>query len=130
MNCPVCVHPSTSAGEKAGYKYWRCDNCGLLFTQGVKPEHVRSQNLDIEPRHTEAAETARYQAMLDMGTKYKFFRPLQTVVDFGCGQGETGRFLRTRGIRVLDIDLGTSLQLSDIRARNFESRSKIKSAGG
>lgn len=115
MNCPVCASPSSHAGEKAGYEYRRCDKCGLLFTQGVKPEHVRSQNLDIEPRHTDATENARYQAMLDLGPGVNFHRPLQTVIDFGCGQGETGRFLRARGIHVLDIDLDTPLQIGDIR---------------
>lgn len=116
MKCPVCFGSSTALGEKSGYTYSRCDSCGLLFTQGVKPEHVRSQNLDPGPRHTETVENARLDALKGMHLQLNVVpRPLETILDFGSGFGETAAFLRRKGYRVLEIDLDTYLQLRDLR---------------
>lgn len=121
MKCPVCCGSSTALGEKSGYTYSRCDSCGLLFTQDVKPEHIRSQNLDPDPRHTEAVENARIDALREMTLGDATVpRPLENILDYGCGFGETTAFLRRHGYRVQGVDLETPLQLRDLRDNHFD----------
>lgn len=108
-------------GEKSDYTYSRCDSCGLLFTKNVKPEHIRSQNLDPQPRHTDAKENERLDALREMTLGDAVIpRPLETLLDYGSGFGETTQFLRLNGYRVLDIDLETALQLRDLRDNHFD----------
>jgi 2-polyprenyl-3-methyl-5-hydroxy-6-metoxy-1,4-benzoquinol methylase len=117
MTCPVCrteYSQSDQVGEKHGYPYFRCRHCGLLFCgKNVLPEHIRSQNLDSVPRHIEEFERRRFTYLQESAIRNA--GQFGVVLDFGCGHGEFGKYVRARGYRCLEIDLTTDLCLSDLR---------------
>ena len=107
--CPVCGGIAHLAVTKQDHPYYACTACSAVFTPSIDPKVLVTENQGSESRHTPEMDRARLSRLA-----YRAPFKMETVVDFGCGNGEYGRFLSSRGIECLDIDQDTKLQLRDI----------------
>ncbi|MCU0582951.1 MAG: tetratricopeptide repeat protein, partial [Syntrophales bacterium] len=108
-SCPVCSGIAHRAVTRQDHPYYACTECRAVFTPSIDPKVLVTENQGSEGRHTPEMDGARLSHLA-----YKAPFTIETVVDFGCGNGEYGRFLASRGIECLNIDQDTTLQLRDV----------------
>jgi len=107
--CPVCGSIAHWTVTKQDHPYYACAQCRAVFTPTIDDRVLVTENQGSEGRHTPEMDGARLSHLA-----YKAPFEIEKVVDFGCGNGEYGRFLASRGIECLDIDQDTKLQLCGI----------------
>jgi glycosyltransferase involved in cell wall biosynthesis/Tfp pilus assembly protein PilF len=107
--CPVCEIPAAAVVVKNNQTYHRCSACDCVFTPHIEAQNLETENHGNELRHDQNQDAVRLQRL----TNALGERP-ERVIDFGCGQGETTRFLEAQGIAVVGIDQDTKIQLSDV----------------
>ena len=119
--CPVCGGLAHFAVSRQDHPYYACTACSAVFTPSIDPTVLVTENQGSEGRHTPEMDEARLSRLA-----YKAPLKLETVVDFGSGNGEYGRFLASRGIECLDIDQDTKLQLGDIRDESVDGINMVE----
>jgi glycosyltransferase involved in cell wall biosynthesis/predicted O-methyltransferase YrrM/cyclopropane fatty-acyl-phospholipid synthase-like methyltransferase/Tfp pilus assembly protein PilF len=108
-NCPVCGAASPLAVVKKETSYHRCPQCDCVFTLSIDPKITETENSGYPARHDQKQDSFRLLRLLAALGR----RP-EKIVDFGCGHGETTRFLQAQGFDAVGIDKDTQVQLSDI----------------
>lgn len=107
--CLICKHNALTSqiGD-----YRSCEYCGTRIAiflpdnskvQGVLEEHATSYILD----NHEPADLSTFEARLALIKHYS--KSAQTIIDFGCGNGNFVKFLNTKGYKVFGYD--KSLQI-------------------
>lgn len=114
--CLVCGHRKlTPSGTKFDVAYWSCDSCGALFAFSFDAALVETHNQYPESRAEISAQESRLERVV-----HHLGRRLETVLDFGCGQGQYIEFLTGKGISAVGIDQDTSLKLKDLSPASFD----------
>jgi SAM-dependent methyltransferase len=101
-SCPVCRQTAVS-DSRGGGAYLRCTSCGLLFA----PRPPKSYDASYwDPERHEAIRREREDAFVRaLELVWLSRRPVNRLLDFGCGYGETVRLLReTLGLDAVGID--------------------------
>ncbi len=106
--CPVCAESAALALTKRGHPYYQCGSCRAVFTAQIDASIVRTENQDAPGRHNPSKDETRLLRMIGATV-----RKITRVLDYGCGNGEYGRYLKDR-IECVGIDRHTALQLKDI----------------
>jgi len=107
--CPACRTPSPAVIVKKTQVYHRCPTCDCIFTPAIATTVLETENHGHTLRHGQGQDAIRLQRL----SKALGERP-ECVVDFGCGQGETTRFLQSQGLHVIGVDQDTPVQLPDL----------------
>jgi glycosyltransferase involved in cell wall biosynthesis/ADP-heptose:LPS heptosyltransferase/ubiquinone/menaquinone biosynthesis C-methylase UbiE/Tfp pilus assembly protein PilF len=107
--CPVCQILAPATVEKKGQIYHRCPTCECVFTPKIAEALIKTENNGNSARHDQNQDLIRLHRVIQALSR----RP-ENLIDFGCGQGETTRFLQTQGIQVVGIDQDTPVQLKDV----------------
>jgi FkbM family methyltransferase len=109
LPCPVCQAPSPFALSKKSQNYHRCPSCECVFTPQIAVSILVTENNGHSARHDQGQDQTRL-----LRVKQTLGRPPEQLIDFGCGAGETTRFLQSLGIPTSGIDHDTPLQLKDV----------------
>ncbi|HEY5234454.1 MAG TPA: glycosyltransferase [Verrucomicrobiae bacterium] len=107
--CPVCRSSAPVGVAKKGKEYHLCPTCGCVFTPHIESTLLLIENNGSASRHDKNQDAIRLQRLVTALGRFP-----EQVIDFGCGQGETARFLRAQDINAVGIDQDTALQLKDI----------------
>ncbi|HEY5297138.1 MAG TPA: methyltransferase domain-containing protein, partial [Verrucomicrobiae bacterium] len=107
--CPVCRSAAPVGVAKKGKEYHLCPACGCVFTPNIESNLLLTENNGSSSRHDKNQDAIRLQRLVTALGRFP-----EQVIDFGCGQGETTRFLRAQDINAVGIDQDTALQLKDI----------------
>ncbi|HXB58412.1 MAG TPA: methyltransferase domain-containing protein, partial [Candidatus Acidoferrales bacterium] len=108
-NCPVCSTAAPVAVVKRAQTYHRCPACDCVFTAHIDPEVMATENNGSSARHDHNQDALRVSRLLAALESYP-----EKLIDFGCGNGETTRFLQSKGFTAVGIDKDTEVQLKDI----------------
>ncbi|HTR40267.1 MAG TPA: glycosyltransferase [Pseudomonadales bacterium] len=108
-NCPVCETAAPAVVLKKGVTYHRCPGCACVFTPHIAPEVMATENNGSSARHDQNQDAVRLSRLLAA-----LGRRTEKLVDFGCGHGETTRFLQSKGFDAVGIDKDTKVQLGDL----------------
>jgi predicted SAM-dependent methyltransferase len=108
-SCPACEIEAPVVIVKKNHPYHSCPVCGCVFTPKLVSEIIVTENNGHSGRHDQNQDATRLQRLLAA-----LGRAAELVIDFGCGQGETTRFLQTQGINTIGIDQDTPVQLKDL----------------
>jgi FkbM family methyltransferase len=107
--CPVCQISAPVNVVKKGQQYYVCPTCDCVFTPHIDKDILQTENNGYTARHNHNQDAIRLLRMMTALGR----RPDQ-VMDFGCGKGETTKFIQSRGINAIGIDQNTTLQLKDV----------------
>ena len=77
-------------------RYARCNECGTIYTTDDISHLIVTENDNASTRNTKEAHEARLRRL----------GPVARVFDYGCGNGEFGRFLVSKGIFARGYDRG------------------------
>ena len=108
-SCPACQSAAPEVIVKKNHRYHACPACGCVFTAKLVSEIIVTENNGHSGRHDQNQDAIRLQRLLA-----KLGRSAELVIDFGCGQGETTRFLQAQGVNTIGIDQDTPVQLKDL----------------
>jgi glycosyltransferase involved in cell wall biosynthesis/ADP-heptose:LPS heptosyltransferase/predicted Zn-dependent protease len=108
-NCPVCGAAAPAVVVKKCQTYHRCPACACVFTTYIDPELMATENNGSSARHDQNQDAVRLSRLLAA-----LGRRTEKLVDFGCGHGETTRFLQSKGFDAVGIDKDTKVQLGDL----------------
>lgn len=109
MNCPVCYTFNEPTFLRSSVEYAVCEKCQTVYTTADITSITCTENDSTEPRNTIELNELR----LSRVTKALGKQP-QTVLDFGCGQGQLLAFLTNKGIQSMGVDKHTDVQLCDV----------------
>jgi glycosyltransferase involved in cell wall biosynthesis/2-polyprenyl-3-methyl-5-hydroxy-6-metoxy-1,4-benzoquinol methylase/tetratricopeptide (TPR) repeat protein/GT2 family glycosyltransferase len=107
--CPVCRGNAPHGLNKSSQDYYICSQCGVVFTPRINPALLLTENNGAENRHHPAMDTLRLRRL-----EAQLGRPVQKMVDFGCGQGQFVKLMRTLNVACEGIDQNTELQLAGL----------------
>jgi glycosyltransferase involved in cell wall biosynthesis/ADP-heptose:LPS heptosyltransferase/chemotaxis methyl-accepting protein methylase len=114
-NCPVCGTSAPVVVVKRGQIYHGCPACACVFTAHINPEVMATENSGAPTRHDQNQDAQRLSRLMGALS----YRP-EKLVDFGCGHGETTRFLQSKGFNVVGIDQDTEVQLGDLGGESVD----------
>ncbi|HPJ95104.1 MAG TPA: glycosyltransferase [Deltaproteobacteria bacterium] len=120
-SCPVCGCIAYHCVTKLDHPYYTCTNCESVFTPSIDPKVLITENQGNDGRHRTELDNRRL-SHLTRGSSLT----VQKVLDFGCGQGEYGKFLASKGIQCLEIDQDTELQLKDIPDESIDGINMVE----
>ena len=120
-SCPVCGSIAYHSVTKLDHPYYLCTNCESVFTSSIDPKALITENQGNDDRHRTEFDNKRL-SYLTRGSSLH----VQKILDFGCGKGEYGRFLASKGIQCLDIDQDTELQLEDIPSESIDGINMVE----
>lgn len=109
LPCPVCRTAAPAAVARREQVYHQCPSCGCVFTPRIDAAVIETENSGNSVRHDQNQDIVRLQRLTEALGR----RPLH-LIDFGCGAGETTRFLQAQGLQTIGIDQTTPLQLKDV----------------
>ena len=107
--CPACKTAAPVVIVKKNHHYHACPKCDCVFTPKLVSEIIVTENNGHSGRHDQNQDATRLKRLVD-----KLGRAPGLVIDFGCGQGETTRFLQAHGVNTIGIDQNTPVQLKDL----------------
>lgn len=108
MICPICNTDTYTVFIKFGIHYDICFNCRCCYTlDEVKPE---THNQGSEVRNNNNVNKLRFE-------RIEFYGPenIETMIDFGCGNGQFVELMSTFYEEVVGIDQNTKIQLEHIQ---------------
>lgn len=107
--CPVCAGATLPAVRKRDHVYFKCQNCGALFTPHIDPSILLAEQEPQGEGGDESSDTLRLGRIeAELGS-----RPCR-MIDYGCGGGRFVRSLMQRGISAGGVDRHTLLQLDNL----------------
>jgi len=109
LPCPVCQTVAPHRLTKLEHNYHICPACECVFTPQIKSTVLQTENNGHSARHNENQDALRLQRLVTT-----LGRQPEHVIDFGCGNGETTRFIQSKDIRTTGIDQDTAVQLKDV----------------
>ena len=89
--------------------YHRCPACDCVFTPQIEASVLETENHGHSLRHDQDQDAVRLKRLIEALGKLP-----EKLIDFGCGKGETTRFLQSQGLHVTGIDQDTPVQLPDV----------------
>ena len=89
--CPVCQNNSAQHTKAHGYIYFKCLTCGCLFTMPIRKQDIHTDNDAKDDRNN-------INRLAEIRFRLIQKRPVQTVLDYGCGDGEFVTYLNTQGL--------------------------------
>ncbi|HSY17149.1 MAG TPA: glycosyltransferase, partial [Candidatus Acidoferrales bacterium] len=107
--CPVCQSAAPVVLIKQDHAYQQCPACDCVFTPLIQASALVTANNGHVGRHEQNQDRVRLERL----TK-ALGREARQIIDFGCGQGETTRFLQSQGLQATGIDQDTAIQLKDM----------------
>ena len=107
-SCPVCA-TLTPALLVKNQVYHQCPACDCVFTPAINGAILETENHGNALRHDQDQDVVRLKRLTQV-----IGQTPDRVIDFGCGMGETTRFLQSSGIEAIGIDQDTKIQLKDI----------------
>lgn len=113
--CPICHIAAPGVVVKREHQYHLCPSCNCVFTPRLNQAMIKTENNGHSGRHDQNQDAVRLQRLIQALGQ----RPGQ-LIDFGCGQGETTRFLQSQGIQTVGIDQDTPVQLKDVAAGSVD----------
>lgn len=103
MKCPGCEE--TSISKTIDAHYGQCECGTIYFLHELKPGQTTFCNDQPAARNTYDLNQIRLQrVLLEIDT-------VESLIDFGCGEGQFVRQTRAQGIKITGIDHNTALQL-------------------
>ncbi|HEV2692279.1 MAG TPA: glycosyltransferase [Verrucomicrobiae bacterium] len=108
-NCPACTTPAPTVITKKTHAYHRCPSCDCVFTPAIKAVVLETENHGHDLRHNENQDANRLERLAKALGEFP-----EKLIDFGCGKGETTRYLQAQGLDVTGIDQDTKIQLADV----------------
>jgi SAM-dependent methyltransferase len=103
VRCRACsfdVQEELPFLERLGHKYYQCLHCGTVQTPLIRPECIRTENDDPEGRNCPENSMERLRRIREYAVL------VESVVDYGCGDGRFVRFLEMNGVDALGVDKG------------------------
>lgn len=119
--CPVCLKNSLGKQFKKGLAtYATCSRCDLLFA--VKyDDSFFTQNDKPESR----ADYEIYNIILGRLENFRS-KPIESLLDFGCGRGDFFKYCSSVGIRSIGVDQNTEARASDLETGSFDAITLIE----
>lgn len=118
--CNVCSEKADYSFIKYNHPYYKCRNCGLVFTPSVDPALIITENDNSKGRNNKSDSIERLRRIVSHGTGGK------NIIDFGCGEGLFKTFVEYQGYTCIGIDKGTEVQLDAIETRSIDAISIIE----
>ncbi len=121
QKCPICEAPTPLVLLKHQHKYYQCPACRSIFTPQIDSSILRTENNGNGGRHEEGSDHIRLNR-LRLVSKEK----IKKMVDFGCGEGEYGQFVKEQGIACINIDQDTEIQLPELQEKSVDAINMVE----
>ncbi|QDU37256.1 Ubiquinone biosynthesis O-methyltransferase [Maioricimonas rarisocia] len=106
--CPACVTGgATFVGQKVGFDFWRCTDCGLVFTDPMPTDAELVEFYRSHPRNSKYARKADGK-LRRAGRRISRLRRQvsgKRFLDIGCSIGSAVEAARLKGFDATGIDL-------------------------
>lgn len=120
--CPVCSKHSLGQKFKKGLAtYANCSRCNLLLAVEYDDSLFATQNDNPESR----ADPEIYRIILSRLENLKT-RPIESLLDFGCGKGDFSKYCSSVGIHSIGVDQDTEHKAADLEAGSFDAITLIE----